>query len=55
VEITYVGPYRAVEFEGVVCENGEAVVFPDAIALPALEQDCWLAAPDHTIDDEDTT
>ncbi len=42
--IRYEGPYSEVELEGVRCKHGEEVAFPDELAMPALEQDCWTAS-----------
>lgn len=43
MQLIYNGNARAVIFDGVVCNKGEAVTFPDAIAKQALEQDCWTS------------
>lgn len=42
MQIMYVGPMLEVEFQGIVCKQGEPVNFPDAIAKQALEQDVWV-------------
>jgi hypothetical protein len=53
MQITYVGPYEAVEFEGIACERGEAIHFPHDVAARALEQDIW-SQPVKGSSDSDT-
>lgn len=46
--IRYIGPYRAVVLDGIVCQHGEYVVFPAKLCEQVLAQDSWAKAPAKT-------